>query len=290
MSFIAAVIVTFNPDLKNITRLVSDLNESGVICCVVDNSEHCVLENIFDKNNLFIPLGENLGIASAQNIGIRKCISVGAGKIIFFDQDSVIEPDLIERLDSTFSDTSVNIAAPVFFDIQKGFGYELVSINSFGLRKKIKPEDIEEFVDVNVVISSGTLVKSSVFDVVGLLNEDLFIDYVDTEWCLRCAAKGLFIRVNAYAQMRHAIGDQSVRFLGYRVPVHGALRRYYRVRNSFLLFRIPAIPKLVAIREVVFSFIHQLIIIFHAKDKVDYFKLYLRAVRDGILGVTGRIR
>lgn len=287
---IAAVIVTFNPNKDNVRKLVADLNASGVFCCVVDNSAPSRMENLFGMENALIPLGENFGIAAAQNIGIKRCISLGAQKIIFFDQDSMIEPTLIERLDSTFSDSSVSIAAPIFYDIKKGFGYDLVSINRLGIRRKIKPESIDQCVDVTVVISSGTLVKSNIFDVVGLMNEDLFIDYVDTEWCLRCAAHGIFIRVNSGAQMRHAIGDQSLMLLGYRVPVHGALRRYYRVRNSFLLLRIPTVPKLVAIREVVFSTVHQLIIVWHATNKLDYIRFYLRAVRDGVAGVTGKIK
>lgn len=131
------------------------------------------------------------------------------------------------------------------------------------------------------------LVRCSVFEQVGMLDERLFIDYVDTEWCLRCAALGIAVRVNPSAVMTHSIGDKSIRLAGFRVPVHSPLRRYYRVRNAFHLLRMNHVPALMALREVVFGLIHQLILIAVERKRWDYLAFYFRAVRDGLTGVFG---
>lgn len=286
---ISAVIVTYNPGLSNVKSLVRTLKGAGVFCCVVDNSQYFDFAGLSD-DALILSLGDNKGIAAAQNIGVNECLVRGADKIVFFDQDSVVEESFIESLNSTFQDASVSIAAPVFYDREKGFGYKLVDIDGRGMRRKIRPEDLQEPIDVSVVISSGTMVKAEVFKTVGLMDERLFIDYVDTEWCLRCAAKGISVRVNPDARMLHSIGDRSVGFLGFNIPVHGALRRYYRVRNSLLLLRLKHVPLLLAVREIFFSFVHQVIIFCCAKDKFGYLKYYFRGVWDGVLGVTGKIK
>lgn len=60
------------------------------------------------------------------------------------------------------------------------------------------------------------LIRRSVFERVGVLDERLFIDYVDTEWCLRCAAQGITVRIIPAASMTHSIGDKSPSLAGFQ--------------------------------------------------------------------------
>lgn len=282
-----AVIVTYRPNLENVYKMLATLKAANVKACVVDNSENSIsLESTEDVK--LIALGDNLGIATAQNHGIAYCQKEGADKIIFFDQDSQFDQQFIHDLLSTFEDPSVLVAAPVFYDIDKGFGYKIVDIDRSGKRRKISPTEISAPITVSTVISSGMVASSSVFDQVGVLDEALFIDYVDTEWCLRCAANGILVTVNPQAKMYHAIGDRSIKLGPFNIPVHSSLRRYYRVRNGFLLLRMSHIPKMLALREIIFGFVHQLIIVIKQPNKISYIKNYLKAVWHGILGKTGR--
>ncbi|HFR6094685.1 TPA: rhamnosyltransferase, partial [Shigella flexneri] len=107
----------------------------------------------------------------------------------------------------------------------------------------------------SVTISSGTMVSKEVFEIVGMMDEELFIDYVDTEWCLRCLNYGILVHIIPDIEMVHAIGDKSVKICGINIPIHSPVRRYYRVRNAFLLLRKNHVPLLLSIREVVFSLI-----------------------------------
>jgi len=87
--------------------------------------------------------------------------------------------------------------------------------------------------------------------------------------------------------MIHSIGDNSLNFFGFCVPVHSAVRRYYRVRTSFHLLRFKHVPNWLASREISFCFIHSLILIFTQKNKKEYLFSFFAGIRDGILNVRG---
>lgn len=290
MTNTAAIIVTYNPDLENLTTLVKSLVSDGIPCFIVDNDSDCELSSLSNIPELtIVNLESNEGIAKAQNIGINKCFLGGFERIIFFDQDSFIEAGFISTLLSTLNDQNVKIAAPVFYDRAKGYGYKIVDIDARGGRKIIRPEGMGAKIDVSVAISSGTVVDVAVFKKVGLMNEALFIDYVDTEWCLRCRDSGYLVKINPDAKMLHSIGDRSISFFGFNIPVHSPTRRYYRVRNAFLMLRLSHIPKLLVLREIFFGLAHQVIITFNADSKLEYLKYYLKGCWDGILGRGGRV-
>lgn len=286
-----SVIVTYNPNWLAVNSLCDQLSASMVTTVVVDNSE-------VDVNGVTIPpvnckllsLRKNEGIATAQNKGIDYCIEQGADIIVFFDQDSVISDSFISKLIAPIITNNESIVAPTFIDAEKGFFYPIVSISRFGLRTKITPDKHSPAFYTNTAISSGTAVRTTVFSIVGKMQDDLFIDYVDTEWCLRCHYAGIKVLILPDNQMIHSIGDKSFNILGFTVPVHSAYRRYYRVRNSFELLRLKHIPILLGIREIIFSIIHQTLLVLTQQGKrKEYIKYGLIGVWHGISGVKGNL-
>lgn len=288
---IVSVIVSYNPVLQRLEALIRQLRDQMVQVVVVDNASNEEVRADLLKLRIegleIDALNHNAGIAAAQNNGIQLAFKAGCDAVIFFDQDSAIGPGFVSTLVQGMCDSRVGIAAPVFYDEEKDFGYPLVDILPTGRRRKYAPEKLKRPIDISVAISSGMLVRRSVLEAVGLMDERLFIDYVDTEWCLRCAARQISVRVIPLATMKHSIGEKSLVFAGLRVPVHSPLRRYYRIRNAFHLMRMGHVPALMAGRELVVGLIHQLIIILSQPHRWEYFIYYIRAVRDGIFGVFG---
>jgi rhamnosyltransferase len=291
---LAAVIVTYNPQMPHLEALLQQLLTQVGCVVVVDNASNAEVQSALTQlqlDRLTVQcLDENSGIATGQNTGLQLAFEEGCDAVVFFDQDSTITDNFIPALSTGLIDPHVSIAAPVFYDEQQGFGYPLVDILPSGRRKKYRPEELKGPIDVSVAISSGMLVRRSVFEQVGLLDERLFIDYVDTEWCLRCAAQGIAIRVIPAASMTHSIGDKSLSFAGFRVPVHSPVRRYYRIRNAFHLMRMEHVPWLMTVREVLFGLVHQIIMVAFEPDRKDYVFYYFKAVRDGVAGVCGPIK
>lgn len=279
---IYAVIVTFNPEQNNLLGLVNALSKNQVIPVIVDNgSTKCV-----SANCKVITLNKNEGIAKAQNVGIKFALNEAAKAIIFFDQDSTLtNNDFIASLYEPISSKRAVITAPIFIDKALGFTYPIVEFSQNGGRVKHYPNLSTPEFFVNHAISSGTMVEAEALKKVGMMAESLFIDYVDTEWCLRADSLGIKILIVPKATMIHSIGDKTIKIGRFYIPKHSPFRRYYRIRNSFYLIRQPHVPKVMAFREVLFSTIHQCILIIFSKgERLAYTKSLFRALKDGLLG------
>ena len=284
---IFSVIVCCEPT-ENIFTLVETLIQQNVYPIIIDNSENKFLH--FDNNGyLYRKLGKNIGIAEAQNIGIDLALAQRAEAIVFFDQDSVIDEDLIKKLYQPILDNHAYISAPIYHNKNGNFFYQIIKCNKWGIRKKIIPSPEMPNFTTNIAISSGSMIKSELFDIVGKMDASLFIDHVDTEWFLRASHKGYSTLIVTNAIMEHTIGDNFIDLKWIKVPVHSPLRRYYRVRNNFILLRYKHFPKLLAFREIFFSFLHQLIILLFSKKKKEYVRYFIKAISDGIMNIKGKI-
>lgn len=289
---LAAVIVSFNPMWNELNNLVKQLTAThGVEVFIVDNNslnaknEFCS----FTDNPLIHTylLNDNEGIAFAQNLGLRVAATnpFNSDFIFLFDQDSVIKDDFIEKMTNAYielNDNKISAIGPIFSDSRYGFFYPIINMNSFGIRNKISPELKTEPIFASMLIASGMMLNVNSLKKIGYMNEELFIDYVDTEWCLRARSLGYTLYAIPDVKMKHAIGDRNIKFFLWRVPVHSPFRRYYRIRNSFYLLKMPHIPKLMACREIIFSFIHQLILITNGNKSKEYINSLWRGVIDGI--------
>lgn len=279
---IYSIIVTYNPNESNLTLLVNALISSGVTPIIVDNAS----KEDFSAPCHLIKLDSNYGIAKAQNRGIKYALRQNAEAIIFFDQDSSIVDELfIKKLYQPILDKKASITAPVFTDLARGFIYSIVDIDKHGKITKYYPAVDDAPFKVSNVISSGTMVDVQALTEIGYMVDELFIDYVDTEWCLRAYNKGFDILVIPNARMTHSIGDKTLKLGAFYVPKHSPFRRYYRIRNAFYLLRQAYIPKRLAYREISFAIIHQMILIAVAKgERLAYISSFYRGLRDGTLG------
>lgn len=281
-----SIIVCFNPNVDQLIKLCSDLINQKSNVVLVDNSLDSSLKGILNNNIELIELGDNLGIAKAQNIGIQFAIKHNADIFIFFDQDSEIENGFLESLISPLNLSEPLVTTPVFFDKRDGFRFPSYRFTKFGLLKKVI--DTNGDYNVDVIISSGSATNRKTIELVGLMNEDYFIDFVDTEWSLRCKSKNVPIKVISNAKMIHAIGEKSIDLKIFRLFVHSPTRTYYKVRNSFLFFNNKNVPYLLGVKEIVSALIHNFIIFFIVSNKIQYIKNYFGAIVDGIKGKKGK--
>lgn len=284
---IVSVIVTFNPEENRLNKLVSLLIDSQVTVVIVDNNSQ---KNFFLEEQKYFfkySLNENLGIAYAQNIGIKKSIELGASHILFFDQDSNVSNHFVDDLMSDYRKiyaTHEKIAAigPRFIDENKGFYFPALRFNKHGLIDKISVENISTPIEVSFLISSGTLISVETLKDIGLMKEEFFIDYVDTEWCFRALSKGYKLYMSEKAVMRHSVGDDTINLLNFKIPVHSGYRRYYRVRNLFFMWKMPYIPKILTSKLMITNFAIQILLFLLKDKKIDYIKYYFKAIKDGI--------
>lgn len=281
-----SIIVCFNPDVDRLIKLCSDLICQKAKIVLVDNSFNSSLTGIVNDNIELIKLRDNLGIAKAQNIGIQFAIKQNADIFVFFDQDSEIENSFLQNLIAPLSQSTTLVTSPIFFDKSQGFRFPSYSLSKYGLLKKVV--DTNGDYNIDVIISSGSATNRKTIELVGLMNEDYFIDFVDTEWSLRCKSKNVPIKVISNAKMIHAIGEKSIDLKLMRLFIHSPTRTYYKVRNSFLFLNNKNVPFLLGIKEIASALVHNFIIIFIVSNKVQYINNYFGAIVDGIKGKKGK--
>lgn len=284
---IYSLIVCYNPDIYNLNKICKSLLDANTFVVLVDNTINTYINDLSNKLGVkLITNNDNFGIAKAQNIGIEFALNDGADVIVFFDQDSLIEKDFIENLTAPLKSDIPMVVSPVFHDRDKGFAYPSYKINKFGLMYVIKSRN--EIYDVDMIISSGSATTKVVFDIVGLMDESYYIDYVDTEWCLRCRANKIPIKVVPSAKMIHAIGEKSYNLGFMRVFVHSPIRTYYKVRNSFIFSMNENVPFLMGVKEIFSALLQNFIVIFITKENSSYFKNFYLGIIDGLLGIKGK--
>lgn len=241
-----AVVVTYLPQAQSLMALLTRLTPQVNRVVVVDNSPEgdlraeSVCRDLERSNVEIIRLGRNLGIAKALNVGIEAARSAGATHVLLSDQDSEPASDMVMGLLRAEADlrphvTRIGAVGSSFTNINSGklFPFHVVVKGSplYGRRSaSVEAPHVEAI----TLITSGTLVPTAVFDEVGLMREDFFIDCVDTEWCYRARARGYALYGTAWATMLHRMGDATLRFWFFgwiKGNVHSPLRIYYQIRN-----------------------------------------------------------
>jgi rhamnosyltransferase len=297
---IVAVVVTFNPFVPDLERLLFWLRSRVFGIVLVDNGSLdqkfvLNLERTINKPNFFALMqSENLGIAVAQNIGVAKAQVIEASHVVFFDQDSEPINEMLETLMRALiflerQGVIVGCVGPNYVDSRQNNQPPFISVEGLKLIRH-RCSDCVNIVPVDYLISSGSLIPLSSIKAVGGMREDLFIDYVDIEWGLRAKLLGYRSFGVCDAKMKHQLGDEPVILFNRKVPVHSPLRHYYHFRNAILLYFDPKLPlnwKLVDCYRLLLKFVAYSLV---AKPRLAHFGMMSKGIIDGFRRIGGRYR
>lgn len=226
----ACIIVLFNPAIDNLQAQLESLSKQiGHVVAVNNGMSENSLETLLELHAChYIKNPQNLGVATAQNIGIKWALENGYEHVLLMDDDSVPQSNMVETLlqaEKKLLHLGIKVAAvgPNFFDLRK---------------TETADKSEEEWTKTSMLISSGMLLRKEVINDVGLMNDWLFIDCVDDDWCFRALAKGYKIfRVNN-AMMQHRLGEVKKLFFDkLAFHYHRPFRYYYRFRNYIYLLK-----------------------------------------------------
>jgi rhamnosyltransferase len=245
---IAAIIVLYHPDLVLLERLLESVLKQVNIVFIIDNTPIPSSEfSEFIRNYLsrvsYIALGDNMGIAAAQNAGIGKARGAGYSHVLLLDQDSFPHPHMVSELVCAErkllrSGNAVASVGPIFIDEKSGATSKAIR-HAWAHVKRIPTDTtMTEPIEADYLIASGSLIRMSILTDVGLMKEELFIDWVDIEWGLRARDLGKKCYMIPSAVMVHTIGDTYVHFMGKKIDLHSDTRHYYIVRNATYLLRL----------------------------------------------------
>ncbi len=241
------LVVTYQPDERVKENLRAVIRECGRVIVVDNGSEATWRDSVRSWAGVeLIANGRNLGLAAALNQGARRAVEWHCAWIIAFDQDSRPGPGFRQALFGTLAaHPESGRVAVVGSNVREmgagGRNHRWLRPHPWlpGAFARVRARG-HDLPSVTRVITSGSLLRVAAFNEVGPFDEDLFVDFVDTDFCLRCRRRGHLIAVSAAAGLEHAYGHREVRrWLGFAVhPTnHPALRHYYIARNRVPMMR-----------------------------------------------------
>ncbi|HEY1804592.1 MAG TPA: glycosyltransferase family 2 protein [Terracidiphilus sp.] len=297
---IAAVVVLYYSRPDELDRLLRSVIDQVNMVFVVDNTpnpiqEVAMLVARFAPRACYFPLMENMGIAAAQNIGIEKSTAALCSHVLLLDQDSALPGGMVESLLTAEAvllrdGREVGAIGPQFIDEKSRRPSASIRHRSFWIQRLYLDPDSVDPVETDHVIASGSMIRTSVLQHIGLMREDFFIDWVDIEWCMRARSKGYISYYAPNAVMKHSVGDSVVTVLGRDVHLHNDLRNYYMLRNAVYLFRLKSMGwrwKInFAPRIPCYLVLYPLL----SKRKMWNLRLVLKALSDGMRGRLGKLQ
>ncbi len=225
MRKVYSVVVLYHPD-QSILRNINSYIDQVDTLFVIDNSEEKnigLIQNMKRNPKIqYIDNHGNQGIAHALNIGATLAITSGADWLLTMDQDSWFEKGTLFKMIKWINENktdNIGIVSPMH------------SINTRDNYKR--QHDL-------VTMTSGNLLNLDIFQKIGHFEEKLFIDSVDTEYCLRLNLNNYRIKRFKSIVLEHNLGyiqRKNFLFANFTVTNHNAIRRYYITRNRFYVWK-----------------------------------------------------
>jgi rhamnosyltransferase len=221
---IAATVILYNPSeivLNNIGSYIESVEK----LYVVDNSEvistSMIESNVHSDKVVYIHDGENKGIAARLNQVCDRAKQDQYQWLLTMDQDS------------SFSEGMLND----YLNCLNAFeGAQVVSMFGVNYTDDRLVEEKCHPTDVNHLITSGSILNLKLWSTIGKFDEDLFIDEVDYEYCLRSVLQGFRIIEFSNIFLDHSLGQVS-QHLSFKTiertsrVLHSPERLYYITRN-----------------------------------------------------------
>lgn len=222
MNFLVGI-VTFNPERELLKKCIASVKRSNCRILIVDNAS--INQEWMDefKDVYIIRNFQNEGIARALNQIMEYAKDNGYSWVLSLDQDSECPEGMLEKYEKYTAAPDIAMISSNRIDRSTGAVYA---------------DTASEKTEMNQVITSGTLLRTSVWEEVGKYDEYMFIDGVDFEFCYRVKKAGYrIIRLNNII-MIHEIGEKRMRkifFKEVKCRVHSPIRMYYITRNAIYL-------------------------------------------------------
>ncbi len=283
---VAAMVTLYHSESTVLTNVDSYLDQVGKLY-VIDNSEQPderlreALQLRSPRLQYLAPRG-NEGLGVALNRAAEQALADGFSHLLMMDDDSSLPAEAVEQLYQTA------VARP-----EAGI-VSAVMVDQSALQedRSTKPPTVDP---VLTAITAGSLLNLAAYQVAGPFQEDLFIDWVDLEYCFRLKRHGFPILADGHVRLLHRIGiKKKIRLLGfipYQWRSHNPVRLYYKFRNSLYLLRrdqdvIPARFKRRFHKELRRN-LYQILLA--EPNKGRFFSLIRKAVADARTGKLGKL-
>jgi hypothetical protein len=190
------IVLNYNgyQDTLECLESLEKLNYGNFQVVVVDNCSTDASESMIRAGypgHSFLQTGKNLGYAGGNNAGIRLALEHQADYICILNNDTTVDKDFIEpMIRGMEQDRKVGIAGPKVCDyydkntIQATGSKANLFLGNFWQLNQGKPKDqVRGVLEVDYVAGACLLIRSSLIEEIGLIPEEYFLFFEETEWC-----------------------------------------------------------------------------------------------------------
>lgn len=246
MKDFAVVVVNYNcfEETKELLRNLQQMNSDLFDVFLVDNNStkesadeirHALSEN----NHIhFFPLEQNIGFAGGCNVGITEAMKSSYRYVLLLNPDTLIDDkDFFTILKEEMDGVSADIGGPLinyFPDKQRiyfagGFVSKLTALTTMRGKGEADGKKYSERCECDFITGAAMVIRSDVFQKIGLLPEEYFLYFEESDYCMRAKSAGLKVWFLPKAQLFHKVS----RSIGYLSSVY----LYYMIRNYRIFAR-----------------------------------------------------
>ncbi|MFH0876443.1 MAG: glycosyltransferase family 2 protein [archaeon] len=292
---VSIIIPTYNreKEVLNCLKSLSLIDYPNVEVIVVDNAsdDNTVREikNRFPKAKI-IRQAKNNGAVVARNIGAKEALG---DYILFLDSDNYVKKDFLSELVKLMeTDKNIGFAGPkmYFYHDKKRIWYAGVKINlATSITKYIGSNEIDDgqYDKIKEVehIPNCWLVRKSIIDKIGLMDETFVMTYGEADWPMRAKKAGYKVMFCPSSIVYHNIElPGSAKGLRGEIGFDTPYRIYYLARNRTIFMRRYAKQVNFIVYIVIFLPIISLWYIYNFAryKRMDLLVPFLRGAFDGI--------
>lgn len=298
-SDVCAVIVSYKPRIDMLQSVVDGVVHQVGALLLFDNATpdpalSDYLGTIGSPSVEVMRSPSNVGLGAAMNHAIAYAQQRGFSYLLLLDQDSLPDPAMVSVLKIALQELQrterVAAVGPQFRDSRSGYVAPFIRV-AFPASHQLFGGPGQR-IGCDFLISSGTLLSIDALTAIGSMDESLFIDNVDLEWCFRARHRGFALYGICDAQMGHTIGDslRPSRFKRSGIMVHQPLRLYYIMRNRVLLYRRKETPGRWIAQDVPRLLLKFISTALFLSPRRAYLRCMVLGLHDAIRGVTGPMR
>lgn len=209
----------YNLTIDCIESIKQSTYQNYEIIVVDNNSPDHSGKNLSQQEGIrFLQMEENLGFAAGNNRGIEVALSDGCEYVMLLNNDTVIDPNMIETLVSRADANTVVVPKMYYFDVEGRkdilwyAGGILKYKSSDGIHIGGKQEDSKQYsIEGEVTFATGCcmMIHRAILEKVGLLREEYFMYCEDTDYSIRLNKSNVRILYAPNAKLWHKVSSSS---------------------------------------------------------------------------------
>ena len=209
----------YNLTIDCIGSIRQSTYQNNEIIVVDNNSPDHSGKNLSQLEGIrFLQMEENLGFAAGNNRGIEVALSDGCEYVMLLNNDTVIDPNMIETLISRANENTVVVPKMYYFDVEGRkdilwyAGGILKYKSSDGIHIGGKQEDSKQYsIGREVTFATGCcmMIHRTILEKVGLLREEYFMYCEDTDYSIRLNKSNVRILYVPNAKLWHKVSSSS---------------------------------------------------------------------------------